>query len=113
MKSPSTYKIDWEDLDNDSYRSVIDGSLQRNVIARRWAKVGLSWKVLQESEVKTICESVNKETVYFKILSPTFNNGFLEFKGYVSKMSCELLEGMIGYALSFNVVQEKKESWQN
>lgn len=27
MKSPSTYKIDWEDLDNQSYRSVVTGDL--------------------------------------------------------------------------------------
>ena len=36
MPSPTSYKISWEDLDNDSYRSVTNGNLIRNVIKRRW-----------------------------------------------------------------------------
>jgi len=113
MKSPSTYKINWEDLDNDSYRSVINGNLIRNVIKRRWAKVGLSWNVVSGNDVSTICSAVNKDEVYFKVISPTFGNqGFISFKGYVSKMECELLEGMIGYSLSFNIIQSEVESWQ-
>ena len=42
IPDPSTYSIDWEDLDLDSYRSVINGDLNRNVLKRRWAKIGLS-----------------------------------------------------------------------
>lgn len=113
MKSPSTYKIDWEDLDNDSYRSVTNGNLIRNVIKRRWAKIGLSWKVIQASDLDTILKAVNKDNVYFKVISPAFgSSGFITFKGYVSKMSTELLEGMIGYSLSFNIVQMEGASWQ-
>lgn len=112
MKSPSTFKIDWEDLDNNSYRSVVNGNLIRDVIKRRWAKVGLAWNVLQEGDVNTILSSVNRDTVYFKIKSPAFGSGFISFKGYVSKMSCEMLEGMRGYTVSFNIVQSEGASWQ-
>ncbi len=112
MPSPSTYKINWEDLDNDSYRSVTNGNLVRNVIKRRWAKVSLSWNVLDASDVNTICSSVNQDNTTFRVISPAFSNGFIEFEGYVSKMECELLEGMIGYSLSFNIVQSKGASWQ-
>ncbi len=112
MKSPSTFKIDWEDLDNNSYRSVVNGNLIRDVIKRRWAKVGLAWNVLQENDVNTILSSVNRDTVYFKIKSPAFGSGFISFKGYVSKMSCEMLEGMRGYTVSFNIVQSEGASWQ-
>lgn len=112
MKSPSTYKIDWEDLDNQSYRSVVTGDLVRDVIKRRWAKVGLSWKVLQDKDVNTILSTVNQDTVYFKFLSPAFSDGYITFEGYVSKMSTEKLEGMIGNSVSFNVVQSKGASWQ-
>lgn len=114
MKSPSTYKINWEDLDSDSYRSVVNGNLVRNVVKRRWAKVALSWRVIQSSDVDTILSAINKAQVYFKVISPAFGtSGFLIFEGYVSKMECELLDGMIGYSLSFNIVQSKGESWQN
>lgn len=113
MKSPSTYQINWEDLDVDSYRSVTTGNLIRNVLKRRWAKISMSWSVLKDSEVSQICQAVNKDTVYFKVKSPAWeSNGFLTFKGYVSKIETELLEGVIGYGLSFNIVQMEGASWQ-
>ena len=114
MKSPTTYSIDWEDLDNESYRSVMNGNLIRNVVKRRWAKIALEWKVLSASEVSTICTAVNKDTVYFKVKSPVWDSsGFIIFKGYVSKIKAELLEGMIGYSLSFNIVQSEGASFQS
>lgn len=113
MKSPSTYKLNWEDLDNDSYRSVTNGNLIRNVIKRRWVKLSLSWKYLKSSDVSTICSAVNKDTVYFKILTPAWGTqGYITFKGYVSKIEAELLDGMIGYTLSFNIIQSEGASFQ-
>ena len=112
-KSPTSYKINWEDLDNDSYRSVTNGNLVRNVIKRRWAKVSMSWDLITGSEVSTILSAVNTDTVYFKFISPAFGSqGYITFKGYVSKMETELLEGMVGYSLSFNVVQMEGATWQ-
>lgn len=112
MPSPSTYKISWEDLDNDSYRSVTNGNLIRNVIKRRWAKVSMSWSVLPANKVNQILSAVNQDGTYFRFKSPAFSNGFITFAGYVSKMETELLEGMIGYSLSFNVVQSESAAWQ-
>lgn len=114
MKSPTTYKINWEDLDNDSYRSVTNGNLIRNVIKRRWAKISMSWSLLSNDEVSTICSSVNTDTVYFKVKAPAWGTGgFLVFKGYVSKIESELLEGVVGNSLSFNVIQSEGASWQD
>ena len=113
MKSPTSYKLNWEDLDNDSYRSVTNGNLIRNVIKRRWVKLAMSWNVLKASEVSTICSAVNKDTVYFKIMAPAWDtSGYITFKGYVSKIESELLEGMIGYSLSFNIIQMEGASFQ-
>ena len=112
MPSPSSYKINWEDLDNDSYRSVTNGNLIRNVIKRRWAKVSLSWNVINSTTVDQILSAVNRDDVTFKMLSPAFGNGYIAFKGYVSKMECELLEGMVGYSLSFNIIQMEGANWQ-
>ena len=112
MPSPSTYKISWEDLDNDSYRSVTNGNLIRNIIKRRWAKVSVSWNVLDDTKVNQILTAVNRDSVVFKMKSPAFSNGYISFRGYVSKMECELLEGMVGYSLSFNIVQSEGASWQ-
>lgn len=112
MPSPSSYKISWEDLDNDSYRSVTNGNLIRNVIKRRWAKISMSWNVLSASQVNTILTAVNQDNTTFRFISPAFSSGYITFGGYVSKMDAEMLEGMIGYALSFNVVQSEGASWQ-
>lgn len=112
MPSPSTYKISWEDLDNDSYRSITNGNLIRNVIKRRWAKISLSWSLLPASKVNQILSQVNTDRPVFRVMSPAFSNGYISFVGYVSKMETELLEGMVGYSLSFNIVQSKGASWQ-
>lgn len=113
MKTPSTYKIDWEDLDLDSYRSVVNGNLIRNVLSRRWAKVQMTWKLLSESDLNTILTAVNTGTVYFGFKSPAFGtSNWISFKGYVSKMSTECLEAQVGWTLSFNVVQMEGATWQ-
>ena len=111
MKSPTSYKISFEDLDNDSYRSCTNGNLVRNVIKRRWAKISMSWSVLDEDDVSDICETVNVDEIYFRVKSPAWG-GFIQFRGYVSKMEMELLEGMVGYSLSFNIVQSEGASFQ-
>lgn len=113
MPSPSSYKINFEDLDNDSYRSVTNGNLIRNIVKRRWAKVAMQWNFISASDVSTIMSSVNADNTTFKMYSPAFGtSGYISFSGYVSKMECELLEGMIGYSLSFNIVQMTGASWQ-
>ena len=122
MKTPSEYKLSWEDLDHDSYRSVVTGNLIRNVVKRRWVKISLSFKYLTASEVDAILKAVNKATVYFRVKTPAFGSSsgipsgtsgeWFSFQGYVSKMEVELLQGNVGWALSFNIVQSKGASWQ-
>ena len=122
MKTPSEFKHSWEDLDHDSYRSVVNGNLIRNVIKRRWIKVSLSFNYLTADELNTIVTAVNTSKVYFKMKSPAFGNAsitpsgasgkWLTFEGYVSKMEAELLQGQVGWSLSFNIIQSKGASWQ-
>lgn len=113
MLTPDDYKIDWEDLDKDSYRSVVNGDLIRNVLKRRWSKIALTFKSVSDSECQTLLSSVNRETVYFKMRSPAFGtNNFITFKGYVSKMSAKTSLLRRGWDVSFNIVQEKGASWQ-
>lgn len=114
MKTPSSYKISWEDLDVDSSRSVVDGSLSRNIIGKKWCKVEMDWPYLTDSEYKTLAEAVNS-AAYFRFRSPAFGDttdNWVSFAGYVSKMSTEMLQGQMGWSLSFNVVQAQKGSWQ-
>ena len=119
MPSPSAYKIEWEDLDKNSYRSTINGNLFRHVLTRHWYKIGFGWTYITEANLKLVVEKVNQENLYIRCKSPAFttNTGtggltWVEMQGYVSKMSTELLEGRIGYVLSFNFVQSKAVSGQ-
>lgn len=109
MKSPSSYKIDWEDLDKNSYRSTINGNLFRHPLSKHWYKIAFSWNYLTASEVKTIVEKVNQDNLYIRCQSPAFGtSSTVILQGYVSKISTEMLEGQIGYTLSFNFVESKR-----
>lgn len=109
MKSPSSYKIDWEDLDKNSYRSTINGNLFRHPLSKHWYKIAFSWNYLTASEVKTIVEKVNQDNLYIRCQSPAFGtNNQIVLQGYVSKISTEMLEGQIGYTLSFNFVESRR-----
>lgn len=113
MKTPESYKIDVEDLDNNSYRSVTTGELIRSVIAKSWYKVSMSFSNLTEAECTTIMNAIKDGTVYFKFLSPVFGiDGYVSFKGYVSKHSMETSNVDAGWSLSFNVVQSATGAWQ-
>lgn len=113
MKSPSSYKIDWEDLDKDSYRSVTNGNLIRRVIAKKWYKIGFTFKMLSESDVSKIMARINNANLMVKATSPVFGTGgWVELSGYVSKVSVEKLEAGLGYSMSFNFVQARRGSWQ-
>lgn len=109
MKSPSSYKIDWEDLDKNSYRSTINGNLFRHPLSKHWYKIAFSWNYLTASEVKTIVEKVNQDNLYIRCQSPAFGtNNQIVLQGYVSRISTEMLEGQIGYTLSFNFVESRR-----
>ena len=109
MKSPSSYKIDWEDLDKNSYRSTINGNLFRHPLSKHWYKIAFSWNYLTASEVKTIVEKVNQDNLYIRCQSPAFGtNNQVVLQGYVSRISTEMLEVQIGYTLSFNFVESRR-----
>lgn len=111
MLTPSTYKIDWEDLDNKSYRAISTGNLIDNVISKKWSKLQLSYKHLTESQVNTLLTMINHNPIYVKAINPLFSGGYIIAQFRCSKVSCEMLEDH-NYTLSFNLVQKKKVSGQ-
>ena len=111
MPTPSGVKYDFEDLDNQSYRSVIDGSLIRDKIASEFTKIQLSYKYLTPSMAKRVRDAIKtneKYTVKFK--SPILNDDgdFVTFVAYTSMMSFEMLEMQVGYSASFSIIQVRK-----
>ena len=110
-KTCSKYKIDWEDLDNKSYRSVATGNLIDNVVSKKWSKIQFEYNHLTESEVNELLAIVNDNPIYVKAVNPFFAGGYIEAEFRCSKASCEMLEDHY-YTLSFNLVQKKKVNGQ-
>ncbi len=117
MKTPSTYKISWEDLDSNSYRSITTGNLNRSILGKKWLKASFTFNYLTEQEAETILSMVNNYPFYIKIKSPLFGtNGLFECQAYVSKVSISMQQnkenGATWTELSFNIVQSKKVAGQ-
>lgn len=110
-KTPSKYKIDWEDLDNKSYRSIANGNLIDTVISKKWSKIQYDYKHLSEEEVNELMDIVNDNPIYVKAVNPFFSGGYIEAEFRCSKASCEMLEDHY-FTLSFNLVQKKKVNGQ-
>lgn len=117
MKTPSSYKISWEDLDKNSYRSATTGNLIRNILSKKWFKGSFSFNYLTENEAETILSMINHYPLYIKVKSPLFgNNGVMECQAYVSQVSISMQQnketGATWSDLSFSIVQSKTISGQ-
>lgn len=117
MKTPSSYKISWEDLDKNSYRSVTTGNLIRNIVSKKWFKGSFSYNYLTESEAETILSMINNYPLYIRVKSPLFGlNGIMECQAYVSQVSTSMQQnkdtGATWSDLTFNIVQSKTISGQ-
>lgn len=110
-KTPSKYKIEWEDLDNKSYRSIATGNLIDTVVSKKWSKLEFEYNHLSEGEVNLLMNVVNANPIYVKAMNPFFAGGYIEAEFRCSKASSEMLEDHY-YRLSFNLVQKKKVNGQ-
>ena len=117
MKTPSPYKISWEDLDKNSYRSVTTGNLLRNIVSKKWFKGSFTFNYLTESEAETILSMINNYPLFIRVKSPLFaNNGVMECQAYVSQVSISMQQnkdtGATWTELTFNIIQSKKINGQ-
>ena len=117
MKTPSSYKISWEDLDSNSYRSITTGNLNRKIVSKKWLKASFSFNYLTEAEAETILTMINHFPLYINIKSPLFgSNGLFSCETYVSQVSISMQQnketGATWQDLSFNIIQSKKVASQ-
>lgn len=111
MKTPSSYKHELEDLDKDSYRSVVSGNLIDNVISNKWTKIGMNYNHLTKAELYSILTVLKANPIYVKVKDHPLFNADTEMEMRCSKLDYEMLENH-NYTLSFNLVQKKKVSGQ-
>lgn len=112
MPDPSGLQINTEDLDVDSYRSVVNGNLIRNKLGT-WLTVGFEFNFHYASEVETLLSHViDKWPLRIKVDSPTLATaGKSDLIGYVGKAQMERVytQTGFGYTVSFNFIEGQKQ----
>ena len=109
--TPSTYKIDWEDLDADSYRAITTGNLIRNIVSKKWTKISMTYNLVSPSQLNTLLGIINAYPIYVIAENQFFSGGSITAQFYCSKVNAEMLETG-DYNLSFNLIQITKVSGQ-
>ena len=112
MKTPSSYKIDYEDLDANSYRSITTGNLIDTRVSASWSKIQMSFNFATKQEAQQLLPILQANPLYVRAENPIFGSDFVEMQMRCSKKSIEKLEAGLGYRLSFNLVQKKKVNGQ-
>lgn len=114
MRSPSGMSIDGEDLDLDSYRSVVNGNLFRKILGYKWQKIGFEFVMKSEEDCASFLRPMlDNNPLYIKIESPIMSsNGFVELTGYISKVHVDARQkkDMTGLAwtVSFNFIESER-----
>lgn len=117
MKTPSTYEIDGEDLDKNSYRSITTGDVNRPIIlGKKWQKFNMGFNYTTEEEIEPMLTMINNYPLFVRLKSPMYgSNGTVEMRGYVSKWKVKMIrnkDNQPEWELSFNFVQGKKVQGQ-
>lgn len=110
LPEPSEYSVNSEDLDVDSYRSVINGSLVRNKLGT-WTTISFTFFFLFESDaIDFLAHIINVYPLKIKAKSPLITGGKAELIGYVGKSTSEYIYTQVGmgYKISFNFIEGKK-----
>lgn len=111
MPDPSKLTINSEDLDVDSYRSVVNGNLIRNKLGT-WITVGFEFNFRLTSEVEALMNNViNIYPLRIRVESPVLAvSGKNDLTGYVGKSSVERIYSQVGtgYTVSFNFIEGQK-----
>lgn len=115
QKTPSTYKDNIEDTDNDSYTSIVDGSLIDNPIAVGMLKIDMSWDCLTEKEAEQLLQLTYRNPLVATFKCPSVAGGLLEnAKFRVSKRTSEMHQtdkdedpSKSLWKVSFNLMQKE------
>ena len=115
QKSPSTYKDNIEDLDNNSYTSKVTGALMDNVVAVGMLKLEMSWDYCTEEEAEKLMQLTYRNPLIATIKCPSVQGGMLENAEFrVSKRSTEMIKteqnedtSKSKWKVSFNLMQKK------
>lgn len=110
LPEPSEYSVNSEDLDVDSYRSVVNGNLVRNKLGT-WTTISFTFFFQFESDaIDFLDHIINVYPLKIKAVSPLITGGKAELIGYVGKSTSEYVYTQLGggYKITFNFIEAKK-----
>ena len=115
LQTPSTYSADIEDTDNDSYSSIVDGSLIDNPIAVGMLKLSMSWDLNSEEEAEELMQITYENPLILTVKVPVVQGGLLQnAKFRVSKRKVEMIDtekeestSKTRWKCSFNLMQKE------
>ena len=113
MPEPSSYDIDGEDVDTDTYRSVINHNIIRTNISYKWQKVQMMFRFKTEADAFDLISKVNVYPLTCKFRTPIMstvdnNDYWREMVGYISKIQLKMHDKELGYEVSFNFVEGRR-----
>lgn len=90
MKTPSSYKDNIEDVDNDSFTSVVDGSLIDHPIAVGMLKLEMSWDCCTEAEAEELLQATYQNPMMVTVKCPSVQGGMITAPFRVAKRTSEM-----------------------
>lgn len=106
---PSTFEIELEDLDSDSYRSIVTGNLIDNPISMNWSKCKFEFENITTQQAQDLLQRVSKKDIYARIENPVYTGGFVEARFRCSKKALAKVKTSDDrWNVSFNLVQKNK-----
>ena len=85
MPPMTSFGGDEEDLDNNSYRSITSGNINRNIVSKAWTKTKHACDHLTNEELGFLLQRLRAYPLYIRIKAPIWNTEWFEFEGYCSK----------------------------
>jgi len=112
MPTPSGYGINAQDLDANSFRSIVTGNLRSSVISKAWSSISFSYNYLSEAEIASLSAKLLYLPMYVRLKDPVLGNTSEEYEVRCSKKEMSMisqarteLDDNIHYKMSFNLIQ--------
>lgn len=106
MLPPSTYEIEYEDMDKGSYRSQVSGNLIDTVVSIKWSKLLFNYVNLTAEQVYNLFNIIDQNPIFIKAKNPRYNTE-QEMQMRCSRVKVVMNEKR-NYDMSFNLVQKTK-----
>lgn len=106
MLPPTTYDIEYEDLDYNTYRSKATGNLIDTVISKKWSKLMFKYVNLTASQVDAMFDILDQNPIFIKAKNPRYGTE-IEMQMRCSRVKVSMIENN-NYNLDFNLVQKTK-----